>query len=90
MVKSGIMTMPKKVQVISCRHVPDQCSMCPYGGQYRPKLSGPLNDSGGTCPHQNVLDDPALCRHDPPKHGTKASALICYYLDLIVSAIDSP
>ena len=39
---------------------------------------------------KNVLDDLALCRHDPPKHGTKASALICYYLDLIVSAIDSP
>ena len=39
---------------------------------------------------KNVLDDLALCQHDPPKHGTKANALICYYLDLIVNAIDSP
>ena len=61
-----------------CRpHVPLSCSMWPYTGPCRRKYSRPRNDSGGTCPHQNVLDAPAMCRHHPPRMVSRLAHSVC-------------
>ena len=39
-------------------------------------------DSGGTCLHAFVLDDPAMWRHDPPSTASKLAHLIFIILTL--------